>query len=392
MIIVVYLVASWETFHRRPMLEALAIQALGQATILCVNPTIFLRQAISPRGSHSKVGLLSFGGAKRLTENLYVGTPVILVPGGGRRWHQKGSIGWEIVSRQIRNAVHKIDNGINKVISWVYRPEQKHCLELIGKGSVIYECYDEYSLCPFDSLPVPGMEDREKKLLSEVDLVFTTSMTLFESKSKKHPVIKYAPNGVDFDLFNRAVKDDLLIPEDIVRISPPRIGYVGNICGRINFDILEDVINARDDCSFVFLGSIKEDVYKAVKSLSRHPNVHFLGVKPYLNLPNYLKAFNACIIPYKIHDSYNNSNPLKLWQYLAAGKPVIATETKEMYKLIDVIWIANDAGSFISAIENGLNNLDEYRIESGIKIAMQLSWDKLTNLMLSDMKGLLFQR
>ncbi len=108
MIIIVYLVGPWPTFHRRPMLEALARQALGQATILCINPPISISQAIFSRRTFNKMKLLFCSEVKRLSENLYVGIPVILWPGAGSRWQDKDSIGRRIVSQQIQNTVNKI--------------------------------------------------------------------------------------------------------------------------------------------------------------------------------------------------------------------------------------------------------------------------------------------
>ncbi|GAJ01114.1 unnamed protein product, partial [marine sediment metagenome] len=269
----------WETFHRRPMLEALARQALGQAIILCINPPVSLRQAISSRWVGRRESLLPLGGPKRLAQNLYVGTPALLMPGTGRQFQRKYSIGWKMVSGQVTNVLNKIGNKDSKVISWVYRPEQLHCLELASEENVIFECYDEYSLSPIDGVSIPGMKDREDELLSKADLIFTTSKALFESRSERYPVVIYAPNGVDFDLFSRVVKDKAQIPKDLRRVPTPRIGYMGNISGRVDFDLLESVVKLGEKYSFVFLGPVEKSSNHEVEKLARHPNVFFLGRK-----------------------------------------------------------------------------------------------------------------
>ncbi len=363
------------------MLEALARQALGQASIICINPPISLRESISLGGKSCTQGMLPFFGPECLTENLYVGTPVVWISGGGRRCKLKGSSGWRIVGRQIRNAIRKTGNETNKIISWIYRPEQLHCLKLAGEECVVYECYDEYNFSPIDGIPVRDMIDWEAELLGKADLVFTTSMALFESRLKRHPLVKYAPNGVDFDHFNQALTNDLDIPEDLVRIPPPRIGYIGNISRRIDFDVLESIVSIKEDCSFVFIGSIDEGVKKEVKSLDRYLNVHFLGFKCYPRLPNYLKAFNACIIPYKLNLFNDNSNPLKLWEYMAAGRLIISLGTVITKDLSDIVYVAKNKEEFIRHIDRALKNESPSRIKKGIQIAKKHSWDILTHNM-----------
>ena len=286
-----------------------------------------------------------------------------------------------MVSGQVTNVVNKIGNKDSKVISWIYRPEQLHCLEQASEENVIFECYDEYSFSPIDGVSIPGMKDREDELLSKTDLIFTTSKALFESRLKRHPLVKYAPNGVDFDHFNQALTNDLDIPEDLVRIPPPRIGYIGNISRRIDFDVLESIVSIKEDCSFVFIGSIDEGVKKEVKSLDRYLNVHFLGFKCYPRLPNYLKAFNACIIPYKLNLFNDNSNPLKLCEYMAAGRPIVSSHTVITEDLSDIVYVARNKEEFIRHIHTALNNDNSSRIKRGIEIARGHSWDILTHNM-----------
>ena len=382
MIIVVYLVGQWETFHRRPMLMALARQALGQATIFCINPPISIGQTISLWRRSYRRGLLFFGRAKRLTENLYVGTPIVFLPGAGRRWQQEGSVGKKIVSHQVRNAVYRIGHKTKKIISWIYRPEQFHCLGLAKENFAVYECYDEYTLSYIDGSLIREVEDKEENLIREVDLIFATSYSLFENRRKKHSNVHYAPNGVDFELFNHAALNKLCIANDLKKIPSPRLGYIGNLSSRIDFGLIEKIAKHNKSWSLVIIGPVEEEAKAELASLKYQHNIYYIGYKPREKLLQYLKGFDVCILPFKINDWNYHSNPLKLWEYLAAGKPVVSTPTKEMEILKDVIFLAEDATRFIFSIEKTLNKVDEKKIQSGIEIARGHSWSNLTRKML----------
>ncbi len=386
MIIIVYLVGSWETFHRRPMLEALARQALGQSTIFCINPPISISQAIYSRRTFNKMKLLFCSEVKRLSENLYVGTPVILWPGAGRRWQDKDSIGRRIVSQRILKNVRKIETDSKKIVSWVYRPEQIPCLGLARENFAVYECYDEYSLSHIDGSLIPGAEDKENDLIGKVDLIFTTSYSLFESRRKKHPNVHYAPNGVDFDLFNKAAQNKLIMAKNLKKIPSPRVGYIGNLSGRIDFNLIENITKYRKTWSIILIGPVEEEAKAELTALKNQPNVYYLGYKTREILPEYLKGFDVCILPFKVHSWNEHSNPLKLWEYLAAGKPVVSTPTKEMETLREVIWLGEDHVTFISAIKEAIFGVNESRVASGIEIAKQHSWDNLTCKMFEAVK------
>ncbi|OHB70910.1 MAG: hypothetical protein A2W17_03975 [Planctomycetes bacterium RBG_16_41_13] len=331
-------------------------------------------------------GLFSFLRAECLNKNLYVGTPIVWIPGRWKQWHERGSIGWKIVSRQIQKTIQKIGNKTNKVISWIYRPEQLHCVGLAKEDFTVYECYDEYSLSHIDGTFRPEVEDEENKLLEKADLVFTASHALFESRKKKHSNVHYAPNGVDFKLFNQAALDNLPVANDLKKIPLPRIGFIGNLCGRIDFNLLEKIALHNKKWSVVLMGPVEREVEKDLNSLQQQGNVHYLGYKPREILPQYLKGFDVCILPFKRHGWNEHSNPLKLWEYLSAGKPVVSTPIKEIETLQEVIWLAKDHEEFISALSKALHEVKERQTASGIEIARKHSWDDLTCNMFETVK------
>lgn len=381
MIIVIYLVSPWPTFHRRPMIEALARQSLGHAVILCINPVISSRGAIAQLARRPTQKLLLFGRVKRLTANLYVGTPVVWHAGKKQRWQIKNSNGWKMISRQIQNIIDKIVPNSESVISWIYRPEQVFCLGLAKEKFAVYECYDEYSLSHIDGTVIPGAEEKEERLIKKVDLVFTTAHSLFESRKGKHPNVHYAPNGVDFALFNKINSNKLGIASDLKKMPSPRIGYIGNLSGRIDFRLLEKIAKYNASWSLILVGPFEQEVKDSMITLMRQPNVHYLGYKPYREMPEYLKGFDVCILPFKKHTWNEYSNPLKLWQYLAAGKPVVSSRIKEMEQYKKLIYLAENADEFSKLIKLVTFSDNSERVAKGIKLAREHSWENLTRKM-----------
>ncbi len=385
MIIVVYLVSPWETFHRRPMLEALARQALGETFILCINPPISIMRWLSQFGRTFKMRVFSFGRVEYLTKNLCVVTPFVWFPGLGRTWHKRNSFGWKLISRQIRRVLAKIAPHNARIASWVYRPEQISCLGLVDEDFVVYECYDEYTHFYADGKSVPGMREKEEKLMRDADIVFATSHALYESRSKTHPNVHYAPNGVDFERFNRVEGNVLTVADDLKDIPSPRIGYIGNLSGRVDFDLIDKIAERNPGLYVVLIGPADGDAKDEIKKARHRSNVHYLGPRSYESVPRYLKGFDVCMLPYKINYWTDCANPLKFWEYLAAGKPIVSTRASELEQFKEIIWLANDHDMFCAAIRDALKD-EDWKKKRRIEIARQCSWDGLTEKMLGVIK------
>lgn len=374
MIIVVYLVGPWETFHRRPMLESLAGNLKGKANIVCVNPITSLKDSLFKR--QFKISFKAFPATlSKGKGNLFILTPRFIF--GGKGWEGKKRF---LVENQVKKAL-KFLSLKGKVISWVYRPEQVELVGLLSEDCKVYECYDEYSLSHIDGTVIPGAEEKEERLIKKVDLIFTTAHSLFESREGKHPNVYYAPNGVDFALFNGANFNKPDPPRDLEKISSPRIGYIGNLSGRIDFSLLEKIAKYNASWSLILIGPFEQEAKVSIHTLMRYPNIHYLGYKPYQELPQYLKRFDVCILPFKKHAWNEYSNPLKLWQYLAAGKPVISTRIKEMEQYKDLIYLAENADEFSRLIKVVTFSDNSERVAEGIRLAKEHSWESLTRKM-----------
>ena len=140
--------------------------------------------------------------------------------------------------------------------------------------------------------------------------------------------VEYLPNAADFDLFTTAFTDRLEKPHDLQDISHPIIGYTGNICHRVDYDLIQAICLAHPDKNLVMVGPRNHHGHTDI-DLDAIPNLHFLGSKKLEQLPSYLAHFDVLILPFLINEVTKSIYPLKINEYLASGKPVVATPFSE---------------------------------------------------------------
>lgn len=253
-------------------------------------------------------------------------------------------------------------------IGWFYSASFYPLLSSFDFGTVVYDCMDELSL--FKGAP-QSLINQEKFLLQQADIVFTGGKSLYDSKKKMHDNVFCFPSSVDEAHFAQAV-NGVTIPEDIAHISSPVVGYFGVIDERLDLDLLRESASRLPEVSFVMIGPLAkiEDA-----DLPRLPNIHYLGMKSYDELPRYLKAFDVAMMPFALNDATKYISPTKTLEYMAAGKPIISTRIKDVERdYSHCVKIVDNADDFCAAIlmlkvKDFLNNGDYKEILSNT------SWD-----------------
>jgi glycosyltransferase involved in cell wall biosynthesis len=120
----------------------------------------------------------------------------------------------------------------------------------------------------------------------------------------------------------------------------------------VDLELLQYLTENRPDWSFIFIGPVKVNI----DNLRGHKNAHFYPPVPYLDLPKYLACLDVCILPYKVNELTRNSNPLKLKECLAAGKPVVSTPLPEIVKLREAVRVAVGKEEFLTQISDALTS------------------------------------
>lgn len=216
----------------------------------------------------------------------------------------------------------------------------------------------------------------EIQAIKQADLSIVTSRQLQADLAKLsgHPV-QYLPNAADFDTFKRAFSENIPLPKDLEGIPRPLIGYTGNICHRSNYPLLAKICETHADKSVVMIGP-RNHWSSTDINLDAIPNLYFLGSKPIEQLPDYLAHFDVLILPFLLNEVTKSIYPLKINEYLASGKPVVATPFSEDIKAFGtVIRLEDSPEKFAEAIEEELNSDSAEKQAARHAVAAKNTWD-----------------
>lgn len=170
--------------------------------------------------------------------------------------------------------------------------------------------------------------ESEEYKLQKADLVIVVSEALRASKSKLNRNTHVFANGVDTGAY-AGLNENPTASNVMAGIPRPRIGYSGLIASRLDLALLLELTRHRPDYSIVLLGAVdKRDCRSQIGELENLENVHFLGLKPAADVPKYIEGFDVCMIPYARNERARYADPLKLYEYGAAGKEVVCTELR----------------------------------------------------------------
>jgi glycosyltransferase involved in cell wall biosynthesis len=153
-------------------------------------------------------------------------------------------------------------------------------------------------------------------------------------------------NAVAFDLFAKHVKPNSIAGD----VKHPVIGFYGALADWVDIDLIAYLAKERPHCTFLLLG----DVFVDVSDLKSLPNVHLLGRKPHEEMPLYLYHFDVCLIPFKINKITHAVDPVKFYEYISAGKPVVATSIIELLHYKDYLYLAETHDEFLEKVDLAL--------------------------------------
>lgn len=261
-------------------------------------------------------------------------------------------------------------------VGWFYSPSFIPVLKYLSFDTIVYDCMDELSL--FKGAPASLIAD-EKCLIVNADIIFTGGKSLYDSKKQLHPNVYCFPSSVDESHFATAL-NGIEVSSEIATLSSPIVGYFGVIDERIDLDLLHNAAKKMPHVSFVMIGpfaKIEES------DLPKEDNIHYLGMKSYNELPNFLKAFDIAMMPFALNDATKYISPTKTLEYMAAGKPIISTKIKDVVSdYSNCVHLVETAEEFCESISNLLNenNFSQMRIEYS-EILNKTSWNSTVEKM-----------
>ncbi len=214
----------------------------------------------------------------------------------------------------------------------------------------------------------------EEAIIKAYDITLTTSRELRRLKSQFSDKVFLHPNAADVSLFRKSADEILPKPKEFETINKKVIGFTGNLEERTDYELLRKIAEKHSDKILLLVGPFGNDEYKTV-NLDKIPNVIFAGPKNIKELPAYLQYMDCLIIPFKCSILTKSIYPLKINEYLAAGKPVIATHfSEDIYSFKDVAYIAENQDEFINYIDIAIAENNEEKKQERIKATLQNTW------------------
>ena len=304
-------------------------------------------------------------------DNLFVLRYPLWAPISGRFDHVTQRIRYHV----LQQALHVLD--MTDPIVWLARPTMYDLIDEIPSACLkVYHIVDEYTTYSRQStIQRQRLMEAEKKMMARVDAVIVVSEELHRTKRTMHPHVHLVANGVNYQLYDMALHDPKL-PDPIVAIKEPRLGYIGLIGDRLDLKMLLNIAQARPQWSLVFLGEVRVEQQAAYwQNLLELPNVHHLNPVEAKEVPHYVKGFQVGLMPYRQNRHARNISPLKMYDYLAAGLPIASLDIPAVEKFNRYIYIAKTPDNYLSAIEQALSESSPDRRQQLRSVAARHSWE-----------------
>lgn len=250
---------------------------------------------------------------------------------------------------------------------------------LLRSPVIIYELIDHLDI--FSNFSIRTLRRYHRRLLRRADVVVGTAGDLLAELKPTRPDAILCPNGVDLAHFATFATVDLAgedaIPPDmrpIVARGQPVIGYYGAMAEWFDFDLVKSAAEALPGCQFVLIGPDYDGLTMQKAGIEAHPNMHWLGSKKYAELPRYLACFDVATIPFKVNDALNAVSPIKLFEYMAGGRPIVTTDLAEC-RNIPVVLIARDPKEWVQRLQEAMRlRHDDAYLERVRRCAEENTW------------------
>ena len=265
-----------------------------------------------------------------------------------------------IAEKEIRNAVLLVQLPFWKDLALALREKYRF--------KVVYDCMDKHSGF---STNKNSMLNQEEDLSKQSDLVITTSLDLFNEHRKLNKNCILNNNATNFNHFCSPING---IAGQIAHLPPPIIGYYGAISDWFDTQLVAEMAKKQTNWTFVLIGSTFGADLSPLAGIN---NIKLLGEQSYASLPGFLHAFDVCIIPFKVLPLTNATNPVKFFEYLSAGKPVVSVALPELlpYEQEELVYIAGDSEQFIEKIKQALDTNSHTRRVARMNFAQKHTWE-----------------
>ena len=310
--------------------------------------------------------------APRSVDGLHVISPLVLPLHGSR---VARALNGRLLPALVRRAMRRL--GLRRPILWAYVPQAEVLIGALDPSLVVYHCVDD--IAAHERIDTVSFRAAETRFAARAELVLASAPALAERLRTISGNVLYAPNVADTELFATALEPSPPAPLDpaMAALPVPRIVFTGAISAiKLDIALLVELARLRPSWSIALVGPVGlGDPHTDVSALSAEPNIHLLGARAYSELPDVLRAAHAGLIPYARSELTASIFPMKVYEYLAAGLPVIATPLPALTDVADVS-IAADAAGIAELLDRALSEDSPQRRATRSQAAASRSWDR----------------
>lgn len=253
--------------------------------------------------------------------------------------------------------------GFSNLMLWSYFPMYALPFEKLD-GVKVFDAVDDWREHPYCKNWKDLLNKNYATIDRTADAVFTVSPQV-KNIFRTNRNVQWQPNGIDFDHFQ---KSGSTLRASLSDLKHPVIGYLGIIESRLDFDLLEEILKKFPDASLLLAGPVWDK--QAIARLQRFRNFLSFGPVAYADLPELYRAFDVAIIPHRLTPFTKSMNPLKMYEYLACGLPVVTTPVSGTEKFANLIKIANTRQDFLTAVKYYLEHKPTAAEQDGRRAAV----------------------
>lgn len=289
------------------------------------------------------------------------------------------------VARELVEIKKRLD--LENLIIWSYNPfisNLKEIKQKLNAKTAVFDAVDDWSKHSVYEKERGLIAQNYQKIKNEADVIFTVSKELKDGLFGDISKARWMPNGVDIEHFKKQTER---IPDSMKDLKHPIIGYAGVIQDRFDIDLIKYLAQKNPDKNFVFVGWMWRGLKKIIeRKFMNFKNIYFLGRKTYDELPDYIYYFDAAIIPHKVNALTKTMNPLKIYEYLACGKPIVSANVSGVEEFKDFIKIAKNREEFHQYINDVLKCDSDELMLARLEEARKHTWEKRVETMLETLR------
>lgn len=311
-------------------------------------------------------------------QNVTVRKLINLVP-FSQRYRLANEINFRIGGVEARRAARDLPR---RRVLWIYDPRGAAAIGAFGEDLVVYDCVDDYAEQASTPRARRFVSQLDKEVAGRADLVFATTERLYERHKRARSGVHLVPNAGDFDHFRPAAEQSFADPE-LAKLPRPILGFAGNIIeSKVDLKLLDRVATAFPSGTLLLVGPVQPELIEPVQALvGHHKNIRWTGLRSYETLPSAVAAFDVALIPYTKNEYTRSVFPLKVHEYLAAGKPVVAAGVPSVARLHPHVRLAESHDAFVTAIEEAVA-ADGAGAPERMAVAAANTWEHRTNTLL----------